>query len=178
MPYQLTRLNTLPILCLLAFSPGVLAHDGEEKKQLQHSDYGKWKTIVTPAISGDGKWAFYTAKPGKGDAVLHVRQTGSAKEYVVPRGKNAKFGHENHYIFYIVSPDPELIKKLKKEKKPDLEIPTSRLEILHLESGRKKTVANVSSFSLLHELHLVGKPVTPSTGNLDPQIRSFLLPLH
>lgn len=57
-----------------------------QKKALTQADWDKWKSITSPALSPDGKWAVYTLIPLVGDGELVIRSTSSATEYRVPRG--------------------------------------------------------------------------------------------
>src|SRR5215208_1212718 len=56
------------------------------KKALTQSDWDKWKSINSPALSNDGKWAVYTLLPQVGDGELVIRSTSGSTEYRVPRG--------------------------------------------------------------------------------------------
>jgi len=56
------------------------------KKVLTQADWDKWKSIVAPALSSDGKWAVYTLQPQVGDGELVIRSTTGPTEYHVPRG--------------------------------------------------------------------------------------------
>lgn len=141
----LKNLLTILGLVLLSTAPG-FAQD--ETRPLQHSDYAKWETISSTAISNNGDWVSYSVQPGKGDSTLHIRDNRSNKEYKVVRGQRARFSFDSQYCYYIVVPDPEVIKKLKKEKKSADQMPTSQLEILHLKSGKKKTLPAVTSYTL------------------------------
>ena len=57
-----------------------------QKKALTQADWDKWKSISSPTLSNDGKWAAYTLIPQVGDGELVVRLTTGATEYHVPRG--------------------------------------------------------------------------------------------
>src|SRR5215467_3046488 len=57
-----------------------------QKKALTQADWDKWKSISSPALSNDGKWAAYTLIPQVGDGELVIRSTTGATEYRVPRG--------------------------------------------------------------------------------------------
>ncbi|MEC9092102.1 MAG: S9 family peptidase, partial [Planctomycetota bacterium] len=122
------------------------SHDEEETRPLEHKDYADWKTVVAPMISNDGSWICFSAKPGKGDSLLQIRDNRSTQEFVVVRGRSARFSDDSRFVFYVVDPDPELLKKLKKEKKPASELPRPRLEWIELETGKKKTIEDVSSY--------------------------------
>jgi len=56
------------------------------KKVLTQADWDKWKSINSPALSNDGKWAVYTLIPQVGDGELVIRSTTGSTEYHVPRG--------------------------------------------------------------------------------------------
>jgi dienelactone hydrolase len=57
-----------------------------QKKALTQADWDKWKSISSPALSNDGKWAVYTLIPQVGDGELVIRSTTGNTEYRVPRG--------------------------------------------------------------------------------------------
>src|SRR6185503_20197930 len=57
-----------------------------QKKVLTQADWDKWKSINSPALSNDGKWAAYTLIPQVGDGELVIRSTTGNTEYRVPRG--------------------------------------------------------------------------------------------
>src|ERR1700749_4502001 len=57
-----------------------------QKKALTQADWDKWKSISSPALSNDGKWAAYTLIPQVGDGELVIRSTAGTTEYHVPRG--------------------------------------------------------------------------------------------
>lgn len=57
-----------------------------QKKALTQADWDIWKSINSPALSPDGKWAAYTLVPQVGDGELIIRSTTGATEYHVPRG--------------------------------------------------------------------------------------------
>jgi hypothetical protein len=57
-----------------------------QKKVLSQADWDKWKSISSPVLSNDGKWAAYTLIPQVGDGELVIHSTSGATEYHVPRG--------------------------------------------------------------------------------------------
>jgi hypothetical protein len=57
-----------------------------QKKALTQADWDTWKSISSPALSNDGKWAAYTLIPQVGDGELVIRSTTGNTEYRVPRG--------------------------------------------------------------------------------------------
>ncbi|MGI9519146.1 MAG: TolB family protein, partial [Pirellulaceae bacterium] len=140
--------------CLFTIALGLVtasslrAQDPEDKRQLEHEDYAIWNTIRGQNISNDGKWISYSVVPGDGDATLKIREVASDREYSVLRGSGARFSFDSGFVVYTIEPDPELIKQLRKEKKPDTELPKPKLEILNLETGKHVTIPRVRGFSM------------------------------
>ena len=56
------------------------------KKVLTQADWDKWRSINSPALSKDGKWAVYTLIPQVGDGELVIRSTSGSTEFRVARG--------------------------------------------------------------------------------------------
>jgi dipeptidyl aminopeptidase/acylaminoacyl peptidase len=57
-----------------------------QKKALTQADWDRWRSIVTPTLSNDGKWVAYTLSPQVGDGEFVVRSTTGTTEYRVPVG--------------------------------------------------------------------------------------------
>jgi dipeptidyl aminopeptidase/acylaminoacyl peptidase len=72
------------VLVTVAFTAPLAAQ--ASKKALTQADWDKWKSINSPALSNDGKWAVYTLIPQVGDGELVIRSTTGGSEYHVPRG--------------------------------------------------------------------------------------------
>lgn len=124
------------------------AANPEEKRQLEHEDYAIWKTLSGQNISDDGQWLSFVAQPGTGDGTLTIREIATSKAYTVAGGNSARFTHDSQYAIYTIDPPSELLKKLRKEKKPASELPKSKLEILHLASGNHTTIERVGRFEM------------------------------
>src|SRR5256885_9833681 len=77
-------MRKIALAIAVAFALPVMAH--AQKKALTQADWDKWKSINSPALSPDGKWAAYTLIPQVGDGELVIRSTSSNTEYHVPRG--------------------------------------------------------------------------------------------
>lgn len=119
-----------------------------DKRPLEHEDYDRWNAIVGTSVSRDGKWLVYTLRDGKDKATLKIRSLDSTKEYTVSHGTGARISYDSRQVAYRVVPDPELIKKLKKEEKPEAELPKAKFEILDLNSGQTFTMEGVKSFTM------------------------------
>jgi hypothetical protein len=72
------------VLLTVAFAAPLTAQ--ASKKVLTQADWDKWKSISSPILSTDGKWAVYTLLPQVGDGELVIRSTTGNTEYHVPRG--------------------------------------------------------------------------------------------
>lgn len=135
----------LTLLFVMGISPQGLA---QNKRELDHSDYDKWNNLRGSNISNDGNWASFSVSPVKGQGTLTIRNLESQKEYTIKGGSRLKFSFDNKFAVLVVSPDPELLKKLRKEKKKADELPKSKLKILDLSDGSLSTVEGVSNFQM------------------------------
>src|SRR5437868_14444522 len=72
------------ILPLLALPSLALAQT--QKKPLTQADWDRWRSITSPTLSADGKWAAYTLTPQVGDGEFVVRSTSGATEIRIPVG--------------------------------------------------------------------------------------------
>ena len=77
-------MRKVAVILAIALAVPTLAH--AQKKVLTQADWDKWKSISSPALSADGKWAAYTLIPQVGDGELVIRSTTSSTEFRVPRG--------------------------------------------------------------------------------------------
>ena len=137
------------VVCSVLFAPA-FGQELEDKRPLDHADYDKWNTMRQRSISNDGKWIMFSYANGKGQSTLKIRHTSSAKEYTVKNASSGRFTFDSSKALFVVTADPEVAKKLRKEKKSD-DIPKPKLQILALESGETTTIEGVSSFSLPRE---------------------------
>lgn len=154
-------------LCLIC---SIALADDESKRQLEHSDYDRWNTISMQSISNDGQWIMYSIESGKidGDQTLVIRKNGGTKQYSILRGQAARFTFDSKFAAYEIAPDPQLVKKLKKEKaKPEV-MPVKELQLLELANGTEVTVPRIKSFSFPEKngnwlAYLLEKPLEKET---------------
>ena len=149
--FQLTIAILLSFTGQSVFPNLAVAQNIEERRPLEHDDYDLWNSIAGNAISNDGKWVYLVVQPGKGDATLKIREVESDREYSVLRGQRPEFSFDSRFVVYTIQPDPEVIKKLRADKKDPKEFPQSSLEILELETGKHTTIPRVSGFSMPDE---------------------------
>lgn len=159
------RRSVFAILLLVPLSAHAVEAD-LSKRPLEHRDYDVWSTISTNSISRDGKWVMYAVASGAvdGETALHIRNTSSAKEYVVQRGADGRFSYDSRYAVFRITPAKKELKKLKKAKTDADQMPKAKLQILQLDSGDQATIARVKSFAMPEEngdwlAYLMEKPI-------------------
>jgi hypothetical protein len=137
-------------LGLLTSGAAAVTDEGPLKRPLEHADYDRWHTLSGPALSNDGSWILYTVNSGKvdGDSTVVIRSTKSKKQYSIVRGSGARFSFDSRYAAYRVSPDPAVVKQLKKEKADATRIPQPYLEILDLKTGDPFVAPRVKTFMM------------------------------
>ena len=80
------------------------AHDGDDKRPLEHEDYDRWNTIGTQSISNDGKWILYSVVNGKDESTLKIRSATSDREYSVAFGTGGRISYDSKYAAYRIQP--------------------------------------------------------------------------
>ena len=168
MLHRMHRLGLFGSLFLMVVVSATFA--AEIKQPLDHADYDRWNTISTFQLSNDGQWILYTINSGKadGDPTLVIRKNGGVKEYRIVRGRTAKFSFDSKQVIYEIAPDPEQIKKQKKEKAKPQEMPKPALEVLDLQSGETFLAKRIKSYSIPEEngqwlAYLLEPPLKPES---------------
>ena len=129
-------------------SAWVAAQDADDRRPLEHEDYDRWNVIAGYSLSADGQWVMYNIRNGKQQTTLKIRKVDSDREYSVAQGVGGQFSADSRFAVYRITPDPQMIQKLRRAKTPPEKMPRAQLEVLHLESGRHATVENVQSFAM------------------------------
>ena len=143
---QVSRAFLVCAMCVVVGS----GQDLEDKRQLEHSAYDLWNSVRQKSLSNDGKWIMYSVADGKNRTTLTIRHNGSAKQYVIKNASSGRFTFDGSKAIFVVRPDSDLVKKLRKEKK-ESQIPETKLQILDLKTGNPTTISGVSSFTLPRE---------------------------
>jgi dipeptidyl aminopeptidase/acylaminoacyl peptidase len=81
-----TRIGIAMLVLLAPVHASAQSAQSVQKKALTQADWDRWRSIQSPALSPDGKWAAYTLSPQVGDGEFVVRSTTSATEYRIPVG--------------------------------------------------------------------------------------------
>jgi dipeptidyl aminopeptidase/acylaminoacyl peptidase len=158
----------------VAFAVPLAAH--AQKKVLTQADWDKWKSITSPELSNDGKWAVYTLVPQVGDGELVIRSTTGSTEYRVPRGflgrpnnipgglrgpaggtgegdpvtaqaSPAQITHDSRYVLASVEPFQSDVERAPRARRAAL-LGRQSLVIVSLVDGKSTVVPGVRSFRL------------------------------
>ena len=147
---RLSRLLTVSTVLLTiaatAFPASALA---QEKKQLTHEDYERWKTISDEALSDDGAWAVWREAPDTvGDGRVVVRSTDGRTTHVIERGDSPAFIADGGFVVAMVHPPYDSTRQAKIDGKSGDELPQDSLIALDLSDGSRTGWANVDSYRL------------------------------
>ncbi|WP_185962617.1 prolyl oligopeptidase family serine peptidase [Thalassomonas sp. M1454] len=116
-----------------------------EKVPLKITDIMKFRSIVSPQLSDNGKWLAYSAQPDRGNSTYHVQSIDGDITYQVNFGTSGTFSEDGKYIAIMV--DVDLLTKEQTAKKDKKKLKKS-LEIIELASGKRVTYKNIESFAL------------------------------
>jgi dipeptidyl aminopeptidase/acylaminoacyl peptidase len=74
------------VVAFASAATSVAANAQMAKKPLTQADWDRWRSITSPSLSNDGRWAAYTLTPQVGDGEFVVRSTSGDTEIRVPVG--------------------------------------------------------------------------------------------
>jgi len=142
------------VLSLVLMSP-VYSQEKDLKPIENVSDIMAWKSIRGTTISANGNWLAFYLVPQEGDGNLKVKNTAQDKEYSFPIGEPPTyfsssalcFSEDSQWLAYTVYPTRKEARKLKKQKKKVYH----KAALLNLESGEKKELEKIRSFSFSGE---------------------------
>jgi hypothetical protein len=112
----MARTRTFPHLVRMACALALLATatawpsaQSPVKKPLTVDDYTKWRSIVGPEISGDGRWVVYTLQlmntaAAEARPVLHLKNLASGEEITVEHATGGTFSPDSKWVAYQVDP--------------------------------------------------------------------------
>lgn len=110
-----------------------------QKKAITHEDYKLWKTFVATlkdndlkrddGISSDGKYYYYVVRQidRRGNKDLELKYLDEDFSFRVERGSSGNFVSDNRCFTYLVSPDYDLVYKMKLKKEKDLPMDTLKI---------------------------------------------------
>ena len=139
------------------------------KSPLTHRDYDAWRSILSPAVSTDGRYLAYGLFPQEGDGMVIVRDLQYSKEWhenagALPpppapdpnseepappqRSMRLAFTADSRTVVFLSFPSKADTDKAKKDRKRPEEMPKGGLVTIDLPGGAVTRVADVKSFGL------------------------------
>lgn len=118
-----------------------------QKRPLDHSDYDKWLSLRSQAISADGRFVQYVLAPPEGDAKLIVRDTATGRDMAIERGTNGRFSSDSKFAVCLVVPKKADVDAATKAKKKPDEMPKNELAVLNLTTGEVVRTERVDSLA-------------------------------
>ena len=134
--------------CLIFFGlPSLLF--SQKKQSLQFEDYQKWRHIENREISADGHFVSWTlAKNTEGDPILQLWSAEKNTTDSWPRGDGGKFSDDENWFFFKIKPPLDSIKKLRRKKVKDDDLPRDTLAIFNLKTRELTKIADLKNFAV------------------------------
>jgi hypothetical protein len=137
------------------------------RKPLTQDTYDRWRSILQPTLSADGRWAVYTLSPTVGDGTLIARATTGTVEHRVPRGSTGRpmqavtgaaftaqaasvTGDSKHVVF-LQYPTQGALDSARARRARPADQPKPGLAILSLADGRVTTIEKVRGFQVARD---------------------------
>lgn len=158
-------------LVLLLWVPAGLAAQAAPppvaKRPITQDDYDRWRSILQPTLSPDGRWAVYTLSPTVGDGVLVARATTGTTEHRVARGwtgrpltsvtgtpfspQAAQVTGDSRYALFLRYPTKGALDSARARRARPADQPKSALGILALADGAVTTLERVKGFKVARD---------------------------
>ncbi len=139
------RIFTLLVL-IIYFSSGYA-----QKKTLDDAAYDIWKTIPAIAVSDDGNYISYEAKPYRGDGNLNVYSIKKSENHTLSRGYSPEFSPMSEYLVYKIKTQFDTIRSLKLKKTKADDLPKDSLGILILDKNKTIKISKLNTYKLPKE---------------------------
>ncbi len=133
------------------------------RRPITQDAYDQWKSISSPVLSNDGRWAIYTLTPEVGEGTFVARATSGSTEYRHDRGfvarpnlvPSARGGFiqtaaaitaDSRWAIFTIEPPRDAVEVARRAKKRPSQQPKAGLGIMDLTTGQATTVSRVRSF--------------------------------
>ncbi|MFC1629512.1 hypothetical protein ACFL3H_10445, partial [Gemmatimonadota bacterium] len=136
-------LTSFFIALTLLISVSTLSAQQEEKRPVGIEEYGRYRSISSVSISDDGEWTSYSYTRREADDSLHVSNSGTGKDYLIPLASGARFSEDSRWVAYALTVPWKEAEKLSEDNKP---VPR-KVELMNLATGEKITWENAASFA-------------------------------
>ncbi len=155
------------------------------KKPLTQDTYDLWRSILSPTLSPDGRWAVYTLTPTVGDGELVARATSGTTEHRVARGwtgrpltsvtgtpfsaQAAQVTFDSRHVVFLKYPTKAAMDSARTRRGRPADQPKNALGILSLADGKVTVIERVRGFQLARDggrfvAYQVDADTTPATG--------------
>ncbi|MGX5819690.1 prolyl oligopeptidase family serine peptidase [Chitinophaga lutea] len=147
-------------LLLLALPFGAAA---QQKKDLSPDDYGKWQSIAGTALSWNGSWIGYQITVQEDNDTLYLNNPSTGKRYALEFGSAPSFSRDEQWVAYYIGVSYKEAEKLREQKMPA----KLNMGLLHLPSGKKEVIRDVSSFQFSRNGKFLAVRLNPPKENKD-----------
>src|SRR5574343_484584 len=140
-------MKILSILCLIFISTSVFC----QKKVIDHTVYNDWRKAEAQIISNDGNYISYEINPHRVDGYLYLYNSSTSKTDSFPRGKEAKFGTNNSYFVFKITPGFDTLRNCKLNKVDKKKWPKDTLGIYVFAKDSLIKIPLLKSFSVFED---------------------------
>ncbi|MEK0431001.1 MAG: hypothetical protein RL139_805, partial [Gemmatimonadota bacterium] len=137
------------------------------RRPITQDDYDRWRSIVQPTLSPDGRWAVYTLTPTVGDGILVARATVGVTEHRVARGwtgrplmsvtgtpfspQAAQVTGDSKFVLFLRYPAKAAMDSARARRARPADQPKNALGILALADGAVTTIDRVRGFKVARD---------------------------
>ncbi len=114
----------------------------QEKHPFTIDDYAHWRSIVSTAISPDGRWVTFGYNKTKADDAFHIQDMESDKKYTFTGGSAPEFSENSRWVALTLNLPWKEADKLRRQKKP---VPKKAM-LVDLLTGEETTFENIASY--------------------------------
>ncbi|MDR1980327.1 MAG: prolyl oligopeptidase family serine peptidase [Tannerellaceae bacterium] len=133
----------IPCIALLSALSGMA-----QKKVLDHSVYDTWKSLSNIKMTNDGKYAAAVVKEQEGDDHLLIKNTGTQKQFVLPRGYTYTIAPDQKFVIAQIKAPYAVTRQAKIKKTADEKLPKDSLAIISLDKFTVSKIPNVKNYRL------------------------------
>lgn len=119
-----------------------------QKTEVTHADLATWNRISNRQISNDGQFVAYRLTNEIENPSLHVYSSKTQQTWIYPRAERPYMSSDSKFVAFLIPPDRDSIKVLKRRKTKKKDMPKDSLGILDLSTMNLTKIADVQSFGL------------------------------
>jgi len=140
MPFsKLLLLTSFVLLQFYSFS---------QKTEITHEDLATWNRISNRKISNNGQYIAYRLTKEIGNPSINTNDGQNQETWSYPRAKRPTISSDSRYVAFLIPPDQDSIKMLKRKKTKKDNMPHDSLAILDLSTMALTKIPHVQRFEL------------------------------